>query len=111
MDKFYKHFSCENECSICLEQLNDEVCVLKCKHEFHYDCLTMWVLTCKKKKNKILCPLCKQNFEICTVINKVNDNKFKTTTIKKNKMKLSKNSSYNQNYKINNNSKKMCIVM
>ena len=31
--------------------------------------------------------------------------------LSKNKMKLSKNSSYNQNYKINNNSKKMCIVM
>ena len=39
----------QDECSICLEQLENEVCILSCKHSFHYDCLSKWIINCKKK--------------------------------------------------------------
>lgn len=47
---------CNKEtCSICLENYNDDsdVCILKCKHMFHRDCIKSWL---KVKRN---CPYCK----------------------------------------------------
>jgi len=46
----------ETSCSICLSDFSDEdeVCVLRCKHIFHKDCIQKWV-----NINNI-CPNCKQ---------------------------------------------------
>ena len=60
----------DNECSVCYEKLNDTeynvntlsikdpqcTIILKCGHKFHYDCIFMCYLKCKK----ILCPYCRQ---------------------------------------------------
>ena len=39
-------------CSICLEDLDKNLIITPCKHEFHLNCLKKW------KKNS--CPLCRQ---------------------------------------------------
>lgn len=48
-----------NECSICCGEFEAQEKVIPypgCKHNFHFDCLELWV---KKNKN---CPLCKRKF-------------------------------------------------
>ena len=50
----------DEECSICLESLNDnrkEIIALKCKHEFHFDCIHKYFAI------KMECPLCR-SFEV-----------------------------------------------
>ena len=32
----------EYDCSICLEKIQDSVCVLNCEHLFHYKCIREW---------------------------------------------------------------------
>ena len=48
----------ENECPVCMEQLNPEteiIFVLKnCGHCFHENCIMQWIL-----RDKNTCPLCK----------------------------------------------------
>ena len=36
----------DNECIICLEELNDDIVVLSCPHSemYHYTCLKTWIL-------------------------------------------------------------------
>ncbi len=43
-----------NECSICLQkiQVNESYTILFCQHEYHYDCISAWIM-----KNAT-CPLC-----------------------------------------------------
>ena len=43
-----------NNCSICLDELNDSVKILNCKHKLHKECLQELL---NQKINK--CPLCK----------------------------------------------------
>ena len=50
----------DDECSICLESLSDdlkEIIALKCKHEFHFDCIHKYFAI------KMECPLCR-SFEV-----------------------------------------------
>ncbi len=56
------------ECSICLDNLTNEVCLLSCGHYFHYNCLGQWIFKCKNSRKAINCPLCKQEFEITNII-------------------------------------------
>ena len=98
--KKYNEYNEYNECSICLDKLENNISILPCNHTFHCDCITMWILTCKKKGNKFRCPYCKQKFETCSILNKTNENEFKIKIIKPEKMKLTKNSKYyNENIK------------
>ena len=57
----------ENECLICLEDLDskDKV-ILSCKHVMHYSCIKKWM----KKKNDFIkiCPLCNNDGEIINII-------------------------------------------
>ena len=47
-----------NECSICLEPLNDNISILeKCLHKYHESCINEWFS--KKKETK--CPTCDIN--------------------------------------------------
>lgn len=81
----------ENECLICLEDLNSkDIAVLSCKHKMHFKCLTDWI----NKKNNLseICPLCNSRGEIINIIDAQsiniidnqsinnNDNKLKSTT-------------------------------
>lgn len=42
----------EQECSICMEPLDEQVVQLSCEHSFHQKCITEWF------KNSPRCPLC-----------------------------------------------------
>jgi hypothetical protein len=33
----------EDECSICLEEKQDDITVLLCKHKFHKNCINDWL--------------------------------------------------------------------
>ena len=45
----------DQECSICLKKFNNDNVTLPCKHNFHENCITMWL----NSKNN--CPLCRSN--------------------------------------------------
>ena len=51
-----------DKCSICHEEyvINTIVKILLCKHFFHCDCLSEWVISNRKSK----CPLCRKNIII-----------------------------------------------
>ena len=48
----------EEECSICLEKLNNNHVSLPCKHHFHENCITKWF------DNKHECPLCREKYRL-----------------------------------------------
>ena len=54
------------ECMICLENLNDNLAVLSCNHVLHYKCLQNWInqITDIKK----MCPICNIDVEITNII-------------------------------------------
>jgi len=49
------------ECSICLEDYNEEdkLRILKCEHGFHTECIDKWLLECNYK-----CPVCRDDSNI-----------------------------------------------
>lgn len=50
------------ECSICLEKLNNNHISLPCKHHFHEKCIMRWF------DSKHECPLCREKYRL--VLNK-----------------------------------------
>lgn len=44
----------ENQCIICIQTLNDNVKKLNCGHEFHLNCITVWL------NQKNTCPICRK---------------------------------------------------
>jgi hypothetical protein len=48
-----KVFDSDDECSICLELIDDNCCTLKCSHNFHKECITEWL------EHKSICPNCR----------------------------------------------------
>ena len=58
------------ECAICLESLDNEICYLTCTHLYHLDCLTEWINRNKQDRRPITCPLCNSLFEINTIFYK-----------------------------------------
>ena len=48
-----KVFDSDDECSICLELIDDNCCTLKCSHNFHKECITEWL------ERKSICPNCR----------------------------------------------------
>ena len=59
------HLNDIDECSICLDLLIGEICVLQCQHLYHFDCISKWIN--KKNTVAIECPLCRRNTEIVNV--------------------------------------------
>jgi len=58
----------EEECSICLEKLENEIAHLSCDHFFHYHCIGSWIQKNQQKNsNAINCPMCNQEFEILNI--------------------------------------------
>jgi hypothetical protein len=60
---FYSNFIIENnntkncdECSICYEEMNNDIVFTKCKHKFHKKCISEWI--CYKNT----CPKCRFEF-------------------------------------------------
>ena len=53
----------ENICAICLaeEEINEEWCKLSCLHNYHKNCISVWMLT------KTNCPECRQEIRISHV--------------------------------------------
>ena len=58
------------ECAICLEPLDNEICYLTCTHLYHLDCLTGWINRNKQNRKPVTCPLCNSLFEINTIFYK-----------------------------------------
>ena len=57
----------EEECSICLEKLKNEIAHLSCNHFFHYRCIGDWINKNRETNKDILCPICNQSFEIVNI--------------------------------------------
>ena len=49
-----KEFDYDDECSICLELIDNNCCTLKCSHNFHKECITEWF------ERKSVCPNCRR---------------------------------------------------
>ena len=47
------------KCSICLEEINGNISIAKCKHIFHYQCLTKYINISGKQE----CPLCRSDLK------------------------------------------------
>jgi hypothetical protein len=47
-----------NECSICWNELSDDIITLSCNHIFHNSCIDIW------KKYNSSCPMCREPFNI-----------------------------------------------
>lgn len=46
----------ETNCSICLDEGMEEICILPCKHVFHKECIEDWL------KRRPTCPTCRFSF-------------------------------------------------
>jgi hypothetical protein len=60
MSRKCKSSEISEECSICLDKINegDNVCTIHCEHTFHFKCLTEW------GKYKRECPLCRSEIPV-----------------------------------------------
>jgi len=71
----------ENECVICLEELNSNIAVLSCIHKnnYHYDCLIKWI----EQNNTLtkICAICDEDVEIVNIINEKKETKEKKTSL------------------------------
>lgn len=67
-------------CAVCLEKFEKSklICIMPCKHDFHYNCIHDYILTSKDT----LCPLCK--FDFLTILNgrNINYNKINLDDLK-----------------------------
>ena len=52
-------------CCICLEDMIGEIAILKCGHQFHFNCIVEWIN--KKKQINVECPYCYQPTEVMNV--------------------------------------------
>ena len=53
-------------CAICLENLNTNIIILRCNHQYHKSCLDRWQFQYKsKKRNKEYkkCPCCRRKIK------------------------------------------------
>ena len=49
-----KEFDHDDECSICLDLIDNNSCTLKCSHNFHKECIKEWF------QQKSICPNCRR---------------------------------------------------
>jgi hypothetical protein len=103
----------EEECSICLEKLENEIAHLSCNHFYHYRCICQWINNNIKNKKESYCPICNQSFEIINLylpkkINTININNYNINQ----QNKINKKNK-NTNNQINNNQqhKKTCNIL
>ena len=54
-----------DECPICLEDLDKNIAITNCEHQFHFECLSNWIYS--QKKIIFTCPSCNKN--PCEIIN------------------------------------------
>ena len=67
--KFLYHKTPSFECSICLEEINDNMCKLKCGHEFCVDCFSNLTRTSNN------CALCRKEISTACVKKEINTNR------------------------------------
>ena len=92
-----KKIGTKDKCSICLEELNvgkDKVSITPCKHIFHYDCLSKWLL---ENYQLPKCPNC--NYNIVEYFENQQSNK-KLTLNKNNRVNIE---TYNNVFTSNEN--------
>ena len=96
----------EEECSICLDKLKNEIAHLSCNHFFHYRCIGDWINNNREMNKDVLCPICNQPFEIINIYLPENvnvDNKEPHT--------IQSSPILNQRVTIGQESKKTCIIL
>ena len=100
------------DCSLCLDELIEEVAILTCKHEYHLNCFMCWVSKCNTDRKDITCPQCmRNNCEIVFIVNKNNVYSYQNEYYSNyNKGQLTEQQSnisyimeYNQQYRAYNN--------
>ena len=50
-------------CSICLEDINDDYYITHCMHEFHGKCIISWIKQLQNDSDMQVCPYCRQNLD------------------------------------------------
>lgn len=65
IDLTFSNSSLYDECPICLEDLNKNIAITNCGHQFHFECLSNWIYS--QKKIIFTCPSCNKN--PCEIIN------------------------------------------
>ena len=59
----------DNECSICIEQINNDYIILPCKHQYHINCIQRWIFNDDFYVKYTTCPTCRvsilNNVEQC----------------------------------------------
>jgi hypothetical protein len=48
------------DCSICIEPLDEHMRILGCGHAFHVPCLDVWFGKCAEKGMETTCPYCRE---------------------------------------------------
>ena len=53
------------ECSICMDNLDNgkQICITKCKHKFHCDCINADFASGRKEDNQYQCPMCRKDLD------------------------------------------------
>ena len=60
------------ECLICFENLENEICLLSCNHKFHLSCIKNWISKTNSYSN--ICCICEKRCEIINISNNnIND--------------------------------------
>lgn len=51
-------------CSICLQDIDNNLFQLSCKHNFHFNCWCDWCISSlEQKNNSVECPLCRKKHQ------------------------------------------------
>ena len=116
-----------DDCCICLNELNKNYIELECNHKYHSKCIKTWF----NIKNRMLCPLCKQEKDYKnkrktrkeTLLNRIyifmeqyyiyiheiNKEKYNKIVLFERLLKLINNNKYVLNYNYFRNNLKECI--
>ena len=50
-------------CTICLDELNENISILKCRHSFHEGCISEWIKARLTNEENATCPMCRHEID------------------------------------------------
>jgi len=48
------------ECVFCIEDMENDICILSCKHAFHKNCFNKYIESCANDNKKVRCVICRK---------------------------------------------------